>query len=73
MIQILKGIADIFYTLINIVVNTLQAIAVLIVNIPHYITFLVNSLNLLPDVVIPFLLISIYIYVMYILVGRSTN
>lgn len=73
MIQILKGIADIFYTLINIVVSTLQAIAVLIVNIPHYITFLVNSLNLLPDVVIPFLLISIYIYVMYIIVGRSTN
>lgn len=73
MIALVKSIVSVIYTLVNVLISVLKSIAVLVINIPNYITFLTDSLNVLPGVVIPFILISIYLYVMYILIGRSTN
>lgn len=73
MIALVKSIVSVIYTLVNVLISILQSVAVLVINIPNYITFLTDSLNVLPSVVIPFILVSIYIYVMYILIGRSTN
>lgn len=73
MIALVKSIVSVIYTLVNVFISVLKSIAVMVINIPNYITFLTDSLNVLPGVVIPFILISIYIYVMYVLIGRSTN
>lgn len=73
MIALVKSIVSVIYTLVNVLISVLKSIAVMVINIPNYITFLTDSLNVLPGVVIPFILISIYIYVMYVLIGRSTN
>lgn len=70
MFSVLKSIASIIVSLVNFVVHTLESVGIFIVNIPTYLAFTVDAVNILPSVVVPFALLAISIYVFYLLVGR---
>ena len=73
MLQLLKSIADTIVSLVVFVVHSIQSLLKLLANLTQYILFLTNSILNVPAVFIPFLVGSIYIYVMYLITDRNTN
>lgn len=73
MINFLNSIVDTITSLISFVVHAIQSLFSLLINIPRYVTYLSNVLQYIPSVFAPFLLVSISLYVMYLIVGRSVN
>lgn len=62
---------NVITSLVNFLVNSIESLIMFIVNIPTYIAFLVDSINILPAVLIPFIITSIYIFVALFLIGRN--
>lgn len=69
-LNLLDSIAQFAQALGSFVVSTLQSLFVLLSNIPSYINFLVNTFTIVPAIILPFLLASISIYVVYLILGR---
>ncbi len=73
MLSILKSIAEVIVTAVNLVVHIITSFVNFILNIPQYTTFLISSINILPSVFIPFIVASISIYVIYLLINREAS
>ena len=73
MINFLNSIVDTITSLISFVIHAIQSLFSLLINIPRYVAYLSNVLQYIPAVFAPFLLVSISLYVMYLIVGRSVN
>lgn len=73
MLNFLNSIVDTVVSLITFVVHSIQSLMNLLLNMPKYITYLINSILNVPTIFIPFLTASIYIYVMYLITNRNLN
>lgn len=71
MIDLLNSLVGFISAIFNFLWNTIQALVSLITRIPSYITFISSSLVILPTVIIPFVLASVSIYVVYLITGRK--
>ena len=71
MIDLLRTIVNGITSIFNLTVHTLQSLIYFLLKIPTYISFFIDSLDLLPAVIVPFAIASIYIYVMYFILSRE--
>ena len=71
MFSLLSALVNTVVTLVTFVISALNSFIQLIINLPDYFQFLVNSINLLPTVVIPFALLSVTIYIVLFMLGRK--
>lgn len=71
MINLLQSIVDIVTTVITFFIHSIESLISFFINIPTYTAFLINSINILPSVVIPFAIASISLYVMLMVIGRN--
>lgn len=71
MIELLKSIVTVITTVITFFIHSIESLISFFLNIPTYTTFLINSVNVLPSVVIPFAIASITLYVMLMVIGRN--
>lgn len=71
MIELLKSIVSVITTVITFFIHSIESLISFFLNIPTYATFLINSVNVLPSVVIPFAIASISLYVMIMVIGRN--
>lgn len=71
MFSILSAIANTIVTLVTFIISALNSFIQLIINIPDYFQFLVNSINLLPTIIIPFAILSVSIYIVLFILGRK--
>lgn len=71
MIELLKSIVSVITTVITFFIHSIESLISLFVNIPTYTAFLVNSINVLPSIVIPFAIASVSLYVILMVVGRN--
>lgn len=70
-LNFLKSIGYLFVSLFGFLKQMLESLYMLITQIPAFISFLSTSVVILPSVIIPFVLASISIYVVYLIVGRQ--
>lgn len=73
MIDILNGLLDIVTTLIMFVINTISSLINLIVNIPTYVSVLINSLNVLPAFVLPWSIAFVSLVVVQYILNRRAQ
>lgn len=71
MLDFLYSIGDLINSLIMFILTALQSLVYLITRIPSYITFLSAGISLMPTVLIPFMLASVSIFVIYLILGRT--
>ena len=71
MIELLKSIVSVITTVITFFIHSIESLISLFVNIPTYTSFLINSINVLPSIVIPFAIASVSLYVILMVVGRN--
>lgn len=71
MLNILSQFASSIIAIFQFLYNTITSLIDFIANIPTYLTFIIQSINLLPSVLIPFALASIGIYVFLFTVGKE--
>ena len=71
MIDLLKSIVDSIIAVADFFWHTIESLFVFITHIPVYLTFIFDSLSVLPAVIVPFAIASIYIYVMYFILARE--
>lgn len=71
MIKLLTTLVDVASAIVNFFVHTLLSLLYFIARIPTYITFFVDSFAILPAVIVPFAIVSIYIYVLYFILARQ--
>lgn len=71
MIQLLKSIVDSIVAVASFLWHTIASLFLFLKNIPIYLTFIFDSLSVLPAVIVPFAIVSIYIYVMYFILSRE--
>lgn len=72
MLNLLQSFIDILTTLVNFVINTITSFLILLTNLPSYTSFIINSINVLPNILIPFATISISLYVILFILGRNS-
>lgn len=71
MIELLRTIVETVTTLITFLFNSINSLIQLILHIPTYTTVIINSLNVLPPFVLPFMIAFISLVgVQYILNRR---
>lgn len=71
MLNLLKNIVDVINTVVNFFINTLHSIINLISNIPRFVAYVVEVIGLFPTILVPFILVSISIYVVKMVIGRD--
>lgn len=70
-LNFLKSIGSLIVSLVSFIMQMIESLGTLITQIPAFISFLSASVTILPAVIIPFVLASISIYVVYLIVGRE--
>ena len=73
MLSLLQNIAEIIITAVTLIIHIIESFVNFILNIPNYTAFLISSVNILPSVLIPFVVASISIYVIYLLIDRGAK
>lgn len=71
MLDLLRTIVNSITSFFNLTVHTIYSLFYFLFKIPTYISFFIDSLDLLPAVIVPFAIASIYIYVMYFILSRE--
>ena len=71
MIELLKSIVDIVIALVSFLIHSIYTLVVFIGHIPTYISFFISSFDILPAVILPFAVVSVYIYVLYFILARN--
>lgn len=72
MLNILSQIADTISALITFLINTITSFVSFISYIPTYLTFITQSIALMPSILIPFATACISIYFLLFMVGRQS-
>ena len=70
MLDLLSSFGNTLVSLITLLVSSISSFVNLISNIPTYITFLTSSIGFLPDLVIPFAIATVSLYVVLFIIGR---
>ena len=71
MLDFFAQFGNIIVSLMTFVIHTVQSLVFLFTRIPTYTAFLINSINVLPVVILPFVTASISIYVVLFVLGRN--
>ena len=71
MINLLKSIAETIFAVISFVIHSFETLFVFITHIPTYIAFFISSFDVLPAVILPFAVLSVYVYVLYFILARN--
>lgn len=72
-INFFKNILYTVFNLVSFLIHTIQSLINLLIKIPDFVLFLTSSVNVLPDVLIPFMLSSIALMVVLFVIGRGTS
>lgn len=72
-LDVLVSIVEMIGTIFRFLINTVTSLIALIVNIPTYLTFIINSINVLPQFLIPFMLAFVSIVVVQYLLNRKAS
>ena len=70
MLDALMSIIEAIQSVIQFLINTVNALVSFIANIPMYVAFLTTSINLIPVVLIPFAIAGVTTYVVLLLIDR---
>lgn len=73
MISMIESLLNTVTTLISFVISTIQSLFALFYYIPTYLEFVVSSLELLPDIVLPFCTAFIMLSVVQYIAGRKAE
>lgn len=71
MFTILKTIFDTLFNFITFIINIVQSFIQFMANIPQFVFILISSFQLMPQVFLPFVTITISITVLLFLFGRN--
>lgn len=71
MLNLLSQIVNTIIAIVMFFIHTVESFINLLLHLPAYITFLTQSIGLLPAMLIPFAVASISIYVVLMIVGRA--
>jgi len=71
MIELFKSLLQVVTTVITFFIHSIESLIAFFLNIPTYSAFLINSVNLLPSVVIPFAVASISLLIIMLVIGRN--
>lgn len=72
-LEFLWSFVEVINTIIRFVINTFTSLITLIINIPTYLTFIINSINILPSFLIPFMLAFVSLVVVQYLLNRKAE
>lgn len=68
MLSLLSNIVNTLTAIVSFVIHSFVSLINLLVKIPTYISFMISAINLLPAVIVPFCIASVYIcYVLFVL------
>lgn len=70
MMQFLQSIVDFFAMIVDFVASIVDGILTFFMMIPSYVTFLTASVGFMPDILIPFIMLGVFISVLFIIIGR---
>lgn len=71
MLNLLESIVSVIVTLVTFVIHSIESLIAFFVNIPTYTAFLINSINVLPTVIVPFAIASVSLYIILMVIGRN--
>lgn len=71
MLNLLAQIVNTIIAIASFIVHSLESFINLIIHLPSYVTFLIQSIGFLPALLIPFATASISIYIVLFIVGRN--
>lgn len=71
MIGLLQSLVSSVTAIFQLIINSINALLTLIAYIPTYLTFLTTSIGYLPAIFLPFLLVTISLWVIYFTLGRD--
>lgn len=72
MIDLLKSIANTITSIIGFFTHTIETIINFLAAIPRFTTYIFNLVNsLIPDILKPFIIISIVISIILLIIGRN--
>lgn len=72
MLNILSSIADFITSAVDFLVNTFQSFINLLSAIPQFTSYIFSLIgNLIPDILKPFLIISIVVGIILLILGRN--
>ena len=71
MIGLLQSIVDAITSLFQLIINAITSLVLIITHIPTYLSFLTTSISFLPVIFIPFLLVTISLWIIYFTLGRD--
>ncbi len=71
MLNLLSEFANSLIAIIQFVWNTITSLMDFLVHIPTYLNFVIQSISLIPNAIIPFALACIGIYVFLFTVGKD--
>lgn len=72
----IQGIADLFGTIVTLfqfLINLVSSLFTFLSHLPQYVSFALNSINVLPDILVPFAVAGISIYFVLRLINRSAT
>ena len=70
MLDLLSSIIDSIIAIFGFLINVVTSLITFVLHIPTYVTFLVSSIGIMPTVLIPFLTLTITLYVVLFLINR---
>ena len=71
MLNLISQFVDTITAIITFVIHAIQSLLQFLTMIPTYISFIISSVNVLPSVVIPFVIASIWVTVYLFILGRN--
>ena len=72
MLDLLRSFGDILTNIIGFVDSFFNSMFQLIINIPQYVSFISTNLFVLPSVVVPFVTLSVSLYIVFLILGRNS-
>ena len=71
MIDLLQSIVKAISTIFDLIVSAIKSLVTLITYIPSYLTYLRSFIQYLPAAFLPFIAISISLWLIYFVLGRE--
>lgn len=71
MLDLLSRIGNAIAVCIQLLINTITSLVNFVANIPTYLAFMTTSFTVLPDIILPFALISLTVSIVLFLINRQ--
>lgn len=71
MISLLQSLVDAVSTIFQLIINAISSLVLIISHIPTYLSFLATGIAYLPAIFLPFISVTISLWVIYFVLGRE--